>query len=193
MIILKSIAIEEKGVRVERIDMRKLGHLAAGVQLIGQVFDMRNIRADSPLSMGAGENFPEVSGLPSDASDEPDMSRWIWTGGFLKFTPGRGPRAQALPAPSPMGKAIRKTVALKVGSHICKPINPRITDIRGWLTRTSTTLPDLNVYGRTWDLSDSELKVIADVVWDAVQTHSRVAALPALNVSEQFPYKGING
>ncbi|KAI1784985.1 hypothetical protein LXA43DRAFT_900727, partial [Ganoderma leucocontextum] len=188
--VLKCIAIEEKGIRVDRIDGRKLRHPASGIKLYGQVLDMRNVNGlpseDDTAGFGA-----ERGGANSDAVPDgnPDPSHWVWTGDFVKLAPNQDRRSPA----APTTKAARKTVAVKVGGHICKPVNPDICDMRQWLSTSDTSFPNLNPFGRTWKFSRAELDIIAESVWDTIQEHQAVSALPVFQHNSGFPYRDTAG
>ncbi|GLB43863.1 hypothetical protein LshimejAT787_1500470 [Lyophyllum shimeji] len=173
--VLKCIALEEKGVRVERVKCQSLPHDAAGIKLLGQILDIRMVPADPDGTSGEIE-LPYI---------EPETHDWLWNGSFVKLDLDQT-------NPSPIGKAARKTVALKLSSIACTPLNPRIVKASHRFHPTDT--PELNTAGLTWEFSNGELTLLAEKLWETVKDSKLgLSPLPVFRANSSFPYRSNDG
>jgi hypothetical protein len=175
--VLKSVAIYEKGVRVDRVRGESLPHSAAGIKLTGQILDMRSVHSNSLDQPSASETTNE----PSDIAIANGMPRsWVWNGSFVKLDLDQT-------NPCPVSKAARKTIAITVSSTVCEPINAHVASLDNRLP--SDGCEELNDAGITWELSDDELALISIKVWETVKEGHVIGILPRFRANNTFPYR----
>ncbi|KAI0067932.1 hypothetical protein BV25DRAFT_1911795 [Artomyces pyxidatus] len=181
--VLKCVAITQKGIRVDAVKVQSLAHAASSIHLTGQIMDLRPV-SGSDTQPGdshdiVSESAPSNTGS-TGASGDTDRY-WSWNGSFVKL---------ALDAanPSPLGKAARKTVVIKVASHWCEPINP---DIVKTYTGDAPSPATTSTYASplTWQLFEGDMDIIIAKLWDAVQQGNALKTLPHFQINDEFPYR----
>lgn len=163
--VLKSIAVEQKGVRKQRVKASDLGFSAAGIKITGQIFKMRQV----------------ASGLVTTSLDDNTLaeSGWVWTGNFVKL-------ALDQKNPSPIsGKSARKTLAVKTGSALCVPVNPRMDSY----DKYSDGEAEPSNLTMTWIFSDVEMASLVAQLWDIVDKSKALSAIPRFLSNLEFPYR----
>jgi hypothetical protein len=172
--VLKSIAIEEKGVRVDRVKGQSLPHSAAGIKITGQILDMRMVPNNTALSSSLETNTADPGASVNTAYS------WIWNGSFIKLDLDQA-------NPSPVSKAARKTIAVILSSVICEPVNAQVAKVDDRLVFDDC--PELNSTGLTWELSDGELVVVCTKLWETVKEANTLGLLPRFRTNSGFPYR----
>ncbi|RDB24483.1 hypothetical protein Hypma_008516 [Hypsizygus marmoreus] len=179
--ILKCIGIEEKGVNVGRVKEQALSHAAGGIKLTGQVLDMRMVRENEPdASLDVASHAESPSSPTSATSPSP---RWLWNGSFARLDLDQA-------NPSPVSKAARKTIAVKVASTMCESINPRIAAIQGRLGLDDSS--ELDPHGTTWEMDQGILSILLTQLWDNVRKCHGLMSLPRFRTNATFPYRSIS-
>ncbi|KAI0309596.1 hypothetical protein OF83DRAFT_1179443 [Amylostereum chailletii] len=119
LVILKCIAIDEKGTRVDCVNIQSLPLVTSEINFTGQVLSLRSLTQDEQA-----DPMDITMDSETDISTSTDGPLWIWDGSFVKLTLSNPSQ------PVPLGKSVRKTLAVKVGSHLCHAINPTIIPSR---------------------------------------------------------------
>ncbi|KAM5529996.1 hypothetical protein V8D89_010026 [Ganoderma adspersum] len=183
--VLKTIAIEERSTRVERVLLQNLAQPASSIRLSGQLLALRPTpctRYIPPSTLS--DSQANMADSESGSLDTPYS--WVWDGSFVQLAL-HGKQAEPLST----SKSIRKTLVVRLPSHICEPVNPHVIDIKDRLP--CNTLPYINASGLTWELTDAELTVLMASLWDKVQKHNALPQLPRFRESQGFPYRDMNG
>ncbi|KAL0961306.1 hypothetical protein HGRIS_006265 [Hohenbuehelia grisea] len=166
----KSIAIEEKGTRVDVVRGVDMPHFGTGIKLTGQVLDMRMVHRDRA----------------DDETAEPAEKRfysWLWNGSFAKIEAPTKTRSGAEPM---IGKALtRKTLCIKVPSALCEALNATAAPVQGRMSRDAC--PELNTADLTWELMDTELYIVLAKLWETTKKSRCVKMLPRCEKGPDFP------
>ena len=197
MAILKCIAIHAKGQHTSSIQIASLAHTASGIKLTGQILDLC-AESEAPCNTddSTGDNYSEARGGAATAVTGSEARTWLWTGAFVTLAPDHSnddsssersnPSFPPQPAHATLahpGPVSRKTLAVKVGSHLCHILNPNIQDGRAKLARKDQA--NLNSSGLTWQFSEGDLNEIVSVVWQTVRDKGSAAQLPLLSSANQ--------
>ncbi|TCD63849.1 hypothetical protein EIP91_004891 [Steccherinum ochraceum] len=188
--VFKSIAIEEKTKRVERVKLKSLAHPAAGIKIVGQILDLQQVAPEDVTrvqqldpagsSQGHGDIQDSSSGTSVPSGSTPPASPaqpctlagsgsnetrpWVWTGDFVKLDPENQKTA-------PTSKAgIRKT----------------ITDA------PKDRFPNLR-RGITWSMAHDELDLLMTKLWGTIESCKAFTILPRFRSNTEFPYKNLSG
>ncbi len=169
--LLKTIAIEQHGRLVEGVPLQHMTASGSGIKLTGQILCME----DTGSAVSAVD-----SGDKASSGSIADASAWIWTGAFARFAQpppsGRQPSMPALTA-----KSARKTVAVKLPSHLCEVINPDIINARiRYPTSSAVARGTLNTSGITWELSQGTMSLLVSQLWANLQKHGVPGAFDLL-------------
>lgn len=192
--VLKCLAIEEKGTRVERARREHLAHAAAGIKLIGQILSLcplpttvSGLYASQASTTSSSDSELSVPNADSSDSRTPDQL-WVWDGDFAQL---RLNKAQ----PAATSKGSRRTIAVKIASHVCSAINAQVINIHDIpeAARTSTDLSRLNSAGLTWGFMESELNALVTKLWDTVSGQKLLSVVPAFRVNDDLPYRSLDG
>lgn len=174
--ILKTIAMEEKGVHVDRVKGQSLPHSAGGIKLTGQILDMRMVPSLDNSGLPDAANTSEKDTTVNTTTP----SSWVWNGSFVKLDLDQA-------NPSPVSKAARKTIAVTVSSIVCEPLNARVTNVNGRLP--SDNCEELNDSALTWEVSDGELSIVCTKIWETVKDQNALEILPRFRTNSTFPYR----
>ena len=142
--VMKCVAIEEKGLQTEQVVGESMQFAASKIQLYRQILDMKEIiqNDEHRLQSTEGETEPQ--------------SVWIWTGSYVKLDVKSCNGARPL-----IGKEARKTLVIKIASHLCQSINPQIIE--------ADSLEQFGGGGGiTWAITESELHILIEQLWQTV-------------------------
>ncbi|KAI0804565.1 hypothetical protein BC629DRAFT_1713564 [Irpex lacteus] len=184
--ILKCLAIEEKGLRVERTRREHLSHAAAGIRLTGQILSLR------PLSPTTRPIGPEGSSAsltertePSSPSESDQL--WVWNGDFAQLQLSKA-------QPSATAKSARKTIAIRIASHVCSAVNAQVVNIHEIPeTVDAADFSQLNSAGLTWGFMDAELTALVTKLWNTVSTQKLLSIVPVFRTNADVPYRSLSG
>lgn len=205
--VFKSIVIEEKSRRVDRVRLKSLPYDVSGIRLTGQIlqlqefsttamsyvytehlkdasvasFDPVNPSFKAGISMGGQPTAATADIFGSEAT--PGLA-WLWTGEFVKLDLDQAGGS------SMTGKAARKTITVKIASHVCEPINPKVVVVR---QEQRPLLPYLPSSGITWGMAMSELELLIAKLWDNVKLNKALALIPSFRSNTAFPYIDSSG
>lgn len=201
--ITKCIAIHEKGQSVSRVLIAKLSHASSGIKLTGQVLELCAVPGPTATGSSGESTEPEDSyiddtQITSNASSSPSQTHharstarrtWLWTGSFVKLVPDHTDRSGgAVAGDVSASKVSHRALAVKVSSHVCHILNPRVMDARSVLPEEDRR--HLNEAGLTWEFTESELTDVIQDLWLKIRQNDAIAALPLLpNGNQRYPYK----
>lgn len=181
--LLKCIAIEEKSSRVGCTQQQNLCHAAAGVKLTGQVLSLCPLVGSSTTS---SNDQCDTQGDLSPDSDDPQHALWVWNGQFSQL-------AQKKKEPSMIAKGARKTIVIKIASHVCLAVNAKVISVRSHPSFSDEDYAQLNEAGLTWAFTGEELELLTTQLWETIHAQRLVSLIPAFRVNSDLPYRALNG
>ncbi|KAH8105867.1 hypothetical protein BXZ70DRAFT_1036584 [Cristinia sonorae] len=180
-----SIVLEERSSRVEHVQLNKLPHTGSGIRITGQILALQQLPANDVTYVKDSDESDSISESLSNTS-APNLVQdqvWVWSGEFVKLALANSARVST-------GKAARKTIAVKVASYICMPLNPRIAVVSDALRSRLSGLQGSRI---SWVMASDELDAVMTQLWDNVKSRNAITIIPKFGSNVQFPYSNVEG
>ncbi|KAH8085440.1 hypothetical protein BXZ70DRAFT_1011881 [Cristinia sonorae] len=192
--VFKSIVLEEKSRRVPRVQLQSLPFPTTGIRITGQILTLKHVPRQhiayvnddfSHGRHGSSERSSATTAHPAVESDAGSDHMWAWTGDFTKLSLDQS-------KPEPTGKAARRTITIKLPSHICQPLNPRIGVVNENVRRLFPNLQPSNI---SWVMESDELDMLTTTLWENIKTRDRnvLSIISKFGTNDDFPYKSADG
>ncbi|KAI0737495.1 hypothetical protein BC629DRAFT_380137 [Irpex lacteus] len=96
--------------------------------------------------------------------------------------------------PAATAKGSRKTIEIKIVSHVCSVVNAQVINMRDYLAEMEsstceTDFSHLNSAGLTWGFPESETDALVIQLWGIINTQKLLAVVPVFRTNSDVPYR----